>query len=312
MSLSGRIRGRLQDWSIAVRPHTLPASVAPVFVGVSLAVHEGVFHSQTAAAAFLVAMLLQVAVNLANDYYDFRSGVDDSNQGFERACASGRIQPHRVKLAVWIVLFLSVIPGAYLAIFGGLPLIIAGVLSLLAAVGYSGGPYPYGSYALGDLSVFLFFGIVATAGTYYVQYCASLNLLFPLSVPPGAITVSSVSLAVVPGSLSTAILVINNLRDREGDAEAGKVTLAVLLGRMGSIVEFVFLLFLSYLVPVTLYLYDFSVWVLLPLFSLPLAISIITELLRTSAPSRMNHQLVRTGRLLLIHSLLLGAGILFS
>jgi 1,4-dihydroxy-2-naphthoate octaprenyltransferase len=304
---------RFKDWLIALRPHTLPASIAPVCVGLALAIRNDVFEIPTAISAMFVAMFLQLAVNLANDYFDYQSGVDDSDSpGFERACASGRINPSTVKFTMYVMMILSVLPGLYLVSQGGFPLIVAGLLSLLATIGYSGGPFPYASYGLGDLMVFVFFGLVATSGTYYVQFCASTIDYVPFYLPADFLSLTNVVIAIPPGCLSTAILVINNLRDFESDRDAGKYTLAVLLGRTGSKIEYLILMVLAYSVPVYFYLGNFTVWILLPLLTVPLSLTLALSVLWDPDPDIMNQRLSQTAQLLLSHSLLFGAGIILS
>lgn len=303
----------MNDWLVALRPKTLPASIAPVLVGLALAIHNNFFQTSTAFSALFVAILLQVSVNFANDYFDYKSGVDKPDSpGFERACASGKLNPSSVKRAMFLTLLLAVVPGIHLVYYGGVPLLIAGILSLLATVGYSGGPIPYGSYALGDLMVFLFFGIIATTGTYYVQFCASTGLILPWTPPVQFLTLESFLIALPPGALSTAILVVNNLRDIENDQNSGKYTMAVLLGPRGSMIEYASLLGLAYAVPIYFYLDNFRALILLPLLSLPMAGSILQTISQPQIPDQLNRCLSRTAQLLLLHSVLFGLGIVLS
>lgn len=302
---------RLEGWTVAVRPHTLPASAAPVLVGSGFAVREGVFHLPTAAMALLGALILQVTINLANDYFDHEKGVDTEDRvGFRRACNAGLLSPEEVLTGIALAMTVALVPGGYLVSQGGLPLFLTGLACLIAVLGYSGGPVPYGSYALGDAMVFLFFGVVAVAGTYYVQFCATVLDGVPLGLPPDSLP-SSVLLGTLPsGALATAILIINNLRDRPQDKRADKHTMAVLIGRAGSLVEFLLLLILAYVVPVLLVFLTSSTAVLLPLLTLPLAGDITRKLLVDPEPEVYNDQLTRTGRLLFVHNLFFTIGLI--
>lgn len=302
----------LEGWKVAVRPHTLPASVAPVLVGTGLALHYGIFHLPSALMALLGAVLLQVAINLANDYFDYEKGVDTEDRiGFPRACNQGLLEPHQVKNGILLTMIACLLPGGYLVAKGGIPLLVVGILSLLAVLGYSGGPLPYGSYALGDFMVFLFFGIVAVTGTYYVQFCATANVVFPGWFPPGSLPWVALVTSLPSGALATGILVINNLRDRQQDQEAGKQTLAVVLGREGSLQEFRILFVVAYGVPFVFPLFGFSLLSWLPLITLPLAIRILKSLSAHPAPEMMNERLTETGQLLFLHNLLFALGLAF-
>ena len=227
---------RRQAWWLAIRPKTLPAAVGPVLVGIGLAVGDGVFSLLPALAALTGALLLQIASNLANDYYDFVKGYDQADRtGPTRVAASGLISLRELKLGLAVVLALAALVGAYLIWVGGLPILIIGVAGMISAVIYSGGPFPLSANGLGDLFVFVFFGLAAVVGTYYVQ---------ALTVTPAAWIA-----AIAPGTLITAILVVNNLRDIDTDARANKRTLAVRLGRAGARGEYTLLLLLAYLTP---------------------------------------------------------------
>ncbi len=189
---------RTQAWLLAARPKTLPAAMAPVVVGIALAVRDGAFALGPALAALLGALLLQVGVNVANDYHDFVAGVDQPDRlGPTRVTQSGLIPPEQVRLGMIVVFAAAALVGVYLIAVAGWPVLVIGVASIVSALAYTGGPFPLGSHGLGDLFVFIFFGLVAVAGTYYVQ---------ALTVTPLAL------IAAVPvGLLATAILVVNNL-----------------------------------------------------------------------------------------------------
>ena len=162
--------GPLNVWILATRPKTLPAALAPVSVGSALAVADQCFAFLPAAAALIVALLLQIGVNLANDYFDYIKGIDTRERlGPVRVSQSGLIPSATVKGAMIFIFLLAMIPGLYLAFIGGWPVIIIGLASIMAALAYSGGPFPLASHGLGDLFVFIFFGLVGVCGTYYVQ-----------------------------------------------------------------------------------------------------------------------------------------------
>ena len=206
---------------MAVRHKTLPAALAPVLVGIALALSDKVFALLPALAAMGGALLLQIGVNLANDYFDFKKGIDSVDRlGPIRVTQTGLISPKQVMVGIVVTFGCSLLVGFYLVMVGGWPILFAGTASILSALAYSGGPCPLASLGLGDLFVFVFFGLVAVCGTYYVQALTLTWLVMGAAVPVGF--------------LITAILVVNNLRDIEGDAKTGKRTLAVRLGVKGS------------------------------------------------------------------------------
>jgi 1,4-dihydroxy-2-naphthoate octaprenyltransferase len=282
---------------MAIRPRTLPAAVSPVLVGAALAIHDGRFDPLPALAALLGALLLQIGVNLANDYFDHARGVDTpERRGPVRVTQSGLISPERVRLGMIVVLVLAALDGVYLIIVGGWPILAIGVASILSALAYSGGPFPLASHALGDLFVFLFFGLAAVCGTYWVQAHDMTLAVFIAALPPGF--------------LITAILVVNNTRDIDTDRRAGKNTLAVVLGEQGSRIEYVVLLVASYLVPVLMWIAGWwSTWVLLTLLSIPLAYPLAQGLFRASDGPAFNKILAGTARLSLVFSVLLSIGL---
>jgi 1,4-dihydroxy-2-naphthoate octaprenyltransferase len=204
-------------WLLAARPRTLTAAVAPVLVGSALAHRLGGFRAGPALAALLSSIFIQIGTNLANDYSDFKRGADtEARVGPRRVTQSGLVAPRTVKRAALLCFGVAALIGAFLASVAGWPILVIGLASIAAGWLYTGGPWPLGYHGLGDVFVFVFFGLVATTGTVYVQL---------LRVPREAL------LAAVPvGCFATAILVVNNLRDRGTDAAAGKRTLAVKLG----------------------------------------------------------------------------------
>ena len=208
----------LHIWLMAARPRTLPAAVAPVLVGTALAATEGTFKVLTFVAAMLGALFIQVGTNLSNDYSDARRGADTEDRlGPVRVTAGGLVPPRQVLVATYVAFGLAVLAGAYLIATAGWELLLIGVASILAGVLYTGGPRPYGYEGLGEVFVFLFFGVVAVTGSYFAQVERLSWEAFVLAVPVGL--------------LASAILVVNNVRDLETDRRAGKRTLAVRLGR---------------------------------------------------------------------------------
>lgn len=241
---------RTAVWIQASRPRTLPAAAAPVLLGVGLAVWNGRAAWLPALAALLGALLIQIATNLANDYFDHARGADTEERvGPVRVTAAGLVAPAAVKRAMLLTLAAAFAVGVYLVAVGGWPIAVIGAVSLVLAVAYTGGPFPLAYNGLGDVFVFVFFGLVAVAGTYYVQ-----ALVFPLE---------AWWLGAGTGALSTAVLVVNNLRDRATDAKVGKRTLAVRLGRRGTQLEYAGLLVVAALVlPVGVFVFGWPAPVL--------------------------------------------------
>jgi len=290
---------RRQRWLMAIRPRTLPASVTPVLVGTAAAYRDGGFRLLPAAAALLGSLLLQIGVNLANDYFDFKRGYDTPDRlGPVRVTAGGIIAPETVRNAMILDLFAAATIGLYLVWVGGWPILAVGAASILAALAYSGGPYPLASHGLGDLFVFIFFGLVAVSGTYYVQ---------SLTLTPLAITAS-----VPVGLLITAIIVVNNLRDIPTDAKVGKRTLAVIVGEKGTRGEFVALVAASYVLAAVLWVMDDkNPALLLPFLSLPFALRTTNKVLH-SRGAELNKALSSTALLSLLFGVLLSAGLVVS
>lgn len=289
-------KSRFKLWLSAARPKTLAAAVVPVLVGASLAWHDQLFRFDSTFVALFCAFAIQIGTNFANDYFDFIKGADtDDRLGFERATASGLIKPETMKHATIATMLTAFFAGLYLVWIGGWIVLIIGLSSLLFGVLYTGGPYPLGYNGLGDLFVFIFFGFVAVMGTYYVNALEWSILSFWASVPVGALCVN--------------ILVVNNLRDIDQDRIAKKRTLGVLFGEKALLVEYVAMLSLSYLVPVALYLfYSASIWIFLPLLSLPEAY-LLNQLVWNNRDKRtLNNTLGQTARLMLIFGILFSAG----
>ena len=303
---------RRRAWVMAARPQTLPAGSAPVIVGAGLALHTREFAALPWLAALVGALLIQIGTNFSNDYYDAVNGADtDDREGFTRVTAGGLIPPKQVKYAMAAAYGLSVLIGIYLVALGGVPILVVGLTSIAAGVLYTGGPYPYGYRGLGDLFVFVYFGVVAVTGTYYVQAVAAANVgLFPTWIPAGIELATAATASLPAAGLSTAILVVNNVRDRETDAAAGKRTLAVMLGYRFSRVEFLALVGMAYVVPV-LFALDgtFGPLALAPLLSLPLAASVSKTVLKRTDGEALNPALERVGQTVFVHSLLFAAGL---
>jgi 1,4-dihydroxy-2-naphthoate octaprenyltransferase len=291
----------------------LPAGAAPVVVGIGLAVHAGVFAPIPALGALIGALLIQVGTNFANDYYDAVKGADtDEREGFTRVTAGGLIEPSAVKRAMIGTYLIAVVVGIGLVAIGGLPIVIVGLSGIAAGILYTGGPFPYGYRGLGDLFVFVYFGLVAVTGTYYVQAVASMPAAgsFPMALPTGSVPVDAVVASLPAAGLSTAILVVNNIRDRETDMAAGKHTLAVYLDYRWSRVEFLALVGMAYAVPVLFALDpDYGYAALAPLLSLPLAGSVSKTVLTRADGEALNPALERVGQTLFAHSLLFAVGL---
>ena len=290
----------MRIWMMAARPRTLPAAVAPVLVGTALAGFEHVFYPLRFLAALLGALFIQVGTNLSNDYSDARRGADaDDRLGPVRVTAGGLVPPRQVLVATYISFGLAVLAGVYLIIVAGWILLVIGAASILAGIAYTGGPKPYGYEGLGEVFVFLFFGVVAVAGSYFVQVRHLNWEAFALSVPVGL--------------LAAGILVVNNIRDIDSDRRAGKRTLAVKLGRPRTRIMFAVIIYLAFLLaPVTWIFGPTTAWLLLPWLSLPLAAGLVRVVAsRTDGPS-LNGALAQSGMLQLTFCMLLSAGLLLS
>jgi 1,4-dihydroxy-2-naphthoate octaprenyltransferase len=303
--------GRLAAWLMAARPQTLPAALAPVAVGTGVAIDQGLFAPLPAAFALLGAALIQIGTNFANDYYDAIKGTDTADrEGFTRVTAAGLISAAAVRRAMLLTFGLAIVTGTYLVYVGGLPILIVGLASVAAGIAYTGGPYPLGYHGLGDLFVFVFFGLIAVVGTVYVQAAPAVAEPFPMRPPPGTIPMEAVVASLPVAALSTNILVVNNVRDIEEDAAAGKRTLAVRFGYRFSRVQFLGLLALAYLVPpVMVVLGDRGPGVLLTLLTLPYAAIPTRTVLSETAGRHLNPALERVGKLLAAYSLLFAVGL---
>lgn len=287
---------------MAARPRTLPAAVAPVLVGTAAAVEWAGELPRVGAfiAALIGSIFIQIGTNLANDYSDARRGADTADRlGPVRVTSSGLVTPQRVLRATWIAFAIAVACGIYLTVVAGIVILLIGALSIAAGVLYTGGPRPYGYAGLGEVFVFLFFGLVAVNGSYYVQ-------LEELDALP-------LGLSIAIGFLATAIIVVNNARDVETDRRAGKMTLAVRVGRENAVLIYELLVLGSFVVlPIALWAGESGWWPLLGLLALPLTVKPIQTMRnRTDGPA-LNGVLAATGALLGVFSLLVTIGLLIS
>lgn len=297
-------------WLMAARPQTLPAGAAPVLVGTGLAIGSGVFDPVAATFALVGALLLQIGTNFANDYYDAVRGADtDEREGFTRVTAGGLIEPAAVKRAMYATFGLAIIVGIYLVYIGGVPILIIGLAGVVAGITYTGGPLPYGYRGLGDLFVFVFFGLIAVAGTYYVQAVGAATGTFPLWIPEGTLPAAAIVAGLPAAGLSTAILIVNNIRDRETDAASDKRTLAVMLGYRASRIEWTAMVGMAYVVPIVFWLDGYHPLVLLPLLTAPIAFGLGGTIWRRTDGEALNPALERTGKLLFVHSICFAIGL---
>ena len=282
----------MNKWIAGARPKTLPAAIAPVAVGTALAGSD--FDPILALLALLVSLSLQVGVNYANDYSDGVKGTDDNRIGPMRLVASGAAPAHQVKIAAYLALGFGAIFGLILALQTSLWLVAIGALAIVAAWGYTGGKNPYGYFGFGELSVFVFFGLVATMGTYYAQ--------------TGELTLNSLLVAIPMGSLSCALLAINNLRDRAADELVGKRTLAVRLGDASARRAFIALLLIAHISV----LFLMKPWALLTLLLLPMTFSLIKAIQAGAQGAQLIPLLGKTGKLQLRFAILLSLGLLLG
>jgi 1,4-dihydroxy-2-naphthoate octaprenyltransferase len=282
----------MNKWVAGARPKTLPAAIAPVAVGTALAGTD--FDLILALLALLVSLSLQVGVNYANDYSDGVKGTDDNRIGPMRLVASGAAPAHQVKIAAYLALGFGAIFGLILALQTSLWLVAIGALAIAAAWGYTGGKNPYGYFGFGELSVFVFFGLVATMGTYFAQ--------------TGELTLNSLLVAIPMGCLSCALLAINNLRDRAADELVGKQTLAVRLGDASARRAFIALLLIAHISV----LFLIKPWALLTLLLLPMTFSLIKAIQAGAQGAQLIPLLGKTGKLQLRFAILLSLGLLLG
>lgn len=287
---------RPNPWLLAARPRTLPASIAPVIVGTALGLREGEFNPLIFLATLATAVLLQVGANYANDVFDYLKGADRVRQGPLRVTQSGLLTPRQMLAGTAVVFGAAALIGVYLVSIGGWPILLIGVLSIICAVAYTAGPFPLAYRGLGDLFAFIFFGVVAVMGTYFLQ--------------AGRFTLASFVASLPNAMFATATIVVNNLRDMDADRESGKRTLAVRIGDRATRIEYTLMLAGAYLIPLILRAVGaLQGWGwLLPWASAPAAFMLARDLWRAQRSAALNPILARTTQLNLIFSLLFAAG----
>ncbi len=286
----------MNPWVLAIRPRTLLVGVTPVLVGAALAHRSGAFRPLPALAALVGALLLQIGSNLANDVFDYEKGADTAERlGPLRVTQAGLLTPSAMKRGMAVVFALALLVGVYLTWVSGWPIVVIGLLSIASAIAYTGGPYPLGYNGLGDVFVFLFFGLVAVAGTAWV---ASGELGGQVFYAGAAV-----------GALATNVLVVNNVRDYEQDQRANKRTVIVRFGRSFGIVEYALCLLIAYAVPVLFLLLGWAALpVLLPLTTAPLAFGLLSRVRREQGAA-LNLVLASTAKLVFLHGLLFALGL---
>lgn len=289
----------IQIWWLAIRPKTLPAATAGVVMGSALAWRDGFFRVDAALMCLFAALLLQIGSNLANDVFDFERGTDTPERlGPTRVTQAGLLSPSQVKIGMAVVFALAALLGLYLAWLGGWPIILIGIAAIISAIAYTGGPFPLGYYGLGDIFVFIFFGLASVAGTYYVQAGTVSSAAWWMTIPPGLII--------------TAILVVNNLRDLENDRKSKKHTLAVIFGEHFAKIEYLLCMLVAYL------MLPFAAWMgiipwlsLLAWGSLPIAFRATrTVFIQKGRP--LNTALAGTGQAAFVLGVLFWVGLALS
>ncbi len=290
----------LKHWLLATRPKTLFASVAPVVMGLSLALAEAQLNYSIAAITLLAAVLIQIGTNFANDYYDFKKGADTQERlGPTRMTQAGLVSPQSMKWAFILTFAGAFGLGAYLAFIGGWPIVVVGILSIVFGILYTGGPFALAYKGIADIFVLFFFGPIAVHGTYYLQ---TMNLT----------AWQPIVLGFSPGLLATAILVVNNLRDIDTDVKAGKMTLAVRMGRTFTQIQYTLLVGAALVLPAVIVLLESERWYsLIYLLALPLVIVNIMAVFRTSEPRLLNPLLGKTALSLIIVCFLFAIGYQF-
>jgi len=291
-------QGSVATWLSAARPRTLPAAVIPVAVGTACAAAAAEVAWGPALAALAGALAIQVGTNFANDVFDAERGADGPDRlGPTRAVAAGLITAAAMKRAMIAAFGLAAAFGIYLVAVAGWPVVAIGLASILSGIAYTGGPWPLGYHGLGDVFVMAFFGFVAVCGTVFVQLGHVPAVACWASLPVGA--------------LATAILVVNNLRDRLGDTRAGKRTLAVRFGRRAALFEYAGLLALAYAVPLGLAVAGHP-FAALPVLTAPLALARLRQLAACADGPAFNRSLAATAQLLLLHGALFTAGLVLA
>lgn len=287
---------KLNVWVRAARPQTLAAAFVPVLIGAVLAATEGKLNLAVTSVALLCAFLIQIGTNFANDYFDSVKGADTENRiGFKRATATGEVTHKQMRRATIFTMALAFIAGLYLVWHAGWIILGIGLLCLICGILYTGGPFPLGYNGLGDLFVFLFFGIVAVMTTYYVNALAWSWASFWASLTVGA--------------LSTNILVVNNLRDVEQDGPAGKNTLGVIFGENVLRWEYVLMLLIAFAVPPHFFFrFGFSFYIFLPFITIPFA-GLLLYHVWNAPKTKLNRTLEQTAQFMTLFSILFSIGI---
>ncbi|MEJ2104251.1 MAG: 1,4-dihydroxy-2-naphthoate polyprenyltransferase [Ignavibacteriaceae bacterium] len=288
---------KFQSWLLASRPKTLLAAVVPVLVGSALAISVNKFFFLYSIIALLCSILIQVGTNFTNDLYDYLKGADNiKRKGPRRVLASGLISVTEMKVAIVIVFSLAFLLGLYLVFSVGLLILWVGIISIIAGIIYTAGPFPLAYNGLGDLFVFIFFGVIGTMGTFYLHTHEISFLAFLTSIPVGA--------------LITNILIVNNYRDIEEDREANKITLAVLLGKSFTRWQYIFLLIVCYFISIVLYVkFNYSLWIFLPYLTIPVTFVLIKMLYKFKG-EELNKTLELTARLAALYGLLFSIGLI--
>jgi len=282
-------------WIAAARLRTLPAAVVPVAVGTAVVAATGRVAWAPALAALAGSIAIQIGTNFANDVFDAEKGADGADRlGPLRVVSAGLVSAGAMKRAMILAFAVAAAFGLYLVSVAGWPIVVIGLASIAAGVAYTGGPWPLGYHGLGDVFVLTFFGFVAVCGTAFVQVGHVPCLAWWAAVPVGA--------------LATAILVVNNVRDRAGDARAGKRTLAVRFGRRAALVEYALLLAVAYAIPLGLAASG-RPWAALPLLTAPLAFARLRSLAAAADGPEHNRLLAATAQLLMLHGALFAVGL---
>lgn len=295
--------------------HTLPTALAPVMVACGLAYHDRVFSLLPALAALLAGWLIQLGGVIADNYNNLkRHGDDREHPEFVRALHANVITFRELGLSVLACFAVAALAGLYLAWVGGLPVIIIGVASMVAALAYSTGPFPLGdNMGLGDPLFFVFFGLVSVMGTYLVQVADVLGTPMAMHLPDGALTLNGLLVSLPVAALTTNILVIDNIRDREFDLAKNERTLAVIVGPVWSRVEYVALLVLAYAVPVYLWWgHSLGPSVLLPLLSIPYGAVVARRVLQSTSHQQLIPMTPQAGQVLVAHALLFTVGLVLG
>ncbi|MCK8828176.1 1,4-dihydroxy-2-naphthoate polyprenyltransferase [Natroniella acetigena] len=289
---------KVQAWVMAARLPTLPAAIVPVLVGTTAAVRYGYFNLSVTIVTLLVTLLIQIGTNLTNDLYDFKKGSDTEERlGPTRVTQTGLLSIKEVIAGIWITFGLAFLASLYLIQIGGWPILVIGIVSIISGILYTAGPWPLGYHGLGDLFVFIFFGLVAVMGTFYLH--------------TGSINLFSLYVSLPVGFLVTNIIVVNNLRDIKTDRKANKKTLAVRLGRQKTCIQFTILIVGAYLIPILLWVNGMLATNLfwLPLLTLPWGGRLVRNVFQVSGTA-LNLTLKDTGKLHLIFGLLFAISLL--